>query len=80
MKTTILILAVFLFSFSLESSTGSEDVTIEQAKVTIHHKLGNGQFIELEIPLQALPAHLGHGDHFGGSSGGGGGGCTPPAC
>ncbi len=80
MKTTILLLALFLLSFSLESSSLSENVTLEQAKVTIHHKLGNGQFIEIEIPLQAVPAHLVHGDHFGETDGGGGGGCNPPAC
>ncbi len=77
-ENTIFILALFIFSFSLESSTGSENLTLEQSKETIHHSLGYGQFMEIEIPIQAVPAHLGHGDHFGVSSGGGG--CTPPDC
>ena len=77
MKTTILILALFCFSFSLESSTHCEELALEQSTevitVTIHHKLGNGEFIELEMPIEALFGHILHGDHTGGT-------CEPPAC
>ena len=75
MKTTILILALFFFSFSIESSTHCEELALEKATevitVTIHHKLGNGEFIELELPLVAVKGHLLHGDHIA---------CVPPDC
>jgi len=75
MKTTILILALFFFSFSLESSTHFEYLELEQSTevitVTIHHNLGNGEFIELEVPIEALIGHMFHGDHIA---------CVPPHC
>jgi hypothetical protein len=78
MKTTILILALFCFSFSLESSTHSVGLTLEKASeaitITIHHHLGNGEFIEIDIPIEALEGHLIHGDHEDG------GPCEPPIC
>ncbi len=78
MKTTILILALFCFSFSLESFTPSEETSLKlSAKietVTIHHYLGNGQFFEMEIPIEALNGHIMHGDHETG------GVCEPPFC
>jgi len=73
MKTTILILALFFFSFSLESSTHSEGLALEQpAEVltfTVHHYTGTGsEYIVLELPIEAATAHLLHGDDF----------CLPP--
>jgi len=77
MKTIIIILPLFFFSFSLESAQRSQDLTLEQVTdfVTIRHFIGmengNRQFIIMNIPVQALPAHLSHGDLLA---------CTPPNC
>ena len=75
MKTTILILALFCFSFSIESSTHCEELALEQSTevitVTIHHNLGNGEFIELEVPAEGVIGHMFHGDHIA---------CVPPDC
>ena len=65
MKTVItLILALFMFSFTLESS----DDLPQGDMILIEHNTGNG-FIEIEIPIEALPHHLAHGDHIS---------CAPP--
>ena len=80
MKNTILILLFFFFSFSLGSTENQQNLTLENnsavGKVMVKHFLGttNGvkQYIDLEIPLVALPAHLAHGDSTGG--------CLPPDC
>ena len=78
MRTSILILALFFLSFSLNSAEQSQNLNIEQPveirTVFIHHQIGNnGETIELEIPIEALPYHLLHGDHQGGP-------CEPPLC
>jgi len=88
MKTIIIILPLFFFSFSLESAQRSQDLTLEQVTdlvtirhfvdfVTIQHFIGmeNGirQFIIMDIPVEALPAHLLHGDLLVAD-------CTPPQC
>ena len=65
MKTVItLILALFMFSFTLESS----DDLPQGDKILIMHNTGNG-FIEIEISIDALESHLDHGDHIS---------CLPP--
>lgn len=40
-------------------------------KVTICHKLGNGNFISLTVSINALPAHLNHGDYIADADGDG---------
>lgn len=35
-----------------------------KVKVTVCHKLGNGNFMPLEVSPDAVPAHLGHGDYL----------------
>jgi len=77
MKTTLLILTLFLFSFSLESAMIEEISPKQGDKILIMHNTGNG-FIEIEISIDALESHLDHGDLY--IDGGGGGGCIPPAC
>jgi hypothetical protein len=57
MKTTLLILALCLFSFSMESSANIE-------KVAIHHRTQDGSFIELKVSQAALEGHLIHGDNI----------------
>jgi 6-phosphogluconate dehydrogenase len=77
MKTTLFILVLFFFTFTLESSTIEEISPKEGDKILIMHNTGNG-FVEIEISISALKAHLNHGDSI--IDGGGGGGCEPPAC
>jgi hypothetical protein len=68
MKTTILILVLFIFSFSIGSTETSEDVALEDANVEysirIRHYLGseNGpnQYIEIEAPYSAWAGHVMH--------------------
>ena len=67
MKTVItLILALFMFSFTLESSTN--ELPKQGDKILIMHYTENG-FIEIEISIDALESHLNHGDHVS---------CLPP--
>ena len=80
-------LALLFFSFSLESSTLSKELVLEDSteviKITVYHFIGSeGEYIVLELPLAAVPAHLSHGDTLTNpdNNGGGGGGCIPPAC
>ena len=73
MKTTILILALCCFSFSLESSTHSEELPLEQPTeiitFTVHHYTGIGsEYVVLELPSEAAWVHLFHGDYV----------CLPP--
>jgi hypothetical protein len=73
MKTTILILVLFLFSFSIGSNEPSEDVALEQANeiitFTVHHYTGTGsEYVVLELPIEAAWVHLYHGDYV----------CLPP--
>lgn len=68
MKTTLLLLILFFFTFSLESSTIEEISPKEGDKILIMHNTGNG-FIEIEISIDALESHLNHGDHIS---------CAPP--
>ena len=80
MKTTILILALFCFSFSLESSTHCEELALEKANevitITVYHYIGTGgEYIELELPLVAVTGHLLHGDSLIDPTG-----CQPPDC
>ena len=65
MKTTIFILALFCFSFSLESFTQSEELVLENIPETslVWHWIGSeGEYIELYLPIEAAVAHLLHGD------------------
>ncbi len=86
MKTIIIILPLFFFSFSLESAQRSQDLTLEQVTdlvtirhfvdfVTIRHFIGmeNGikRFIVITVPVEALAVHLSHGDLLD---------CIPPHC
>ncbi len=86
MKTIIIILPLFFFSFSLESAQRSQDLTLEQVTdlvtirhfpdlVTIRHFIGmeNGikQFVIISVPVEALAVHLLHGDILA---------CVPPNC
>lgn len=41
-------------------------------KVTICHREGNGSSHEITVSINALPAHLAHGDRIGSCGGGGG--------
>ena len=73
MKTTILILALFCFSFSLESFTPLEDVALQEPTeiitFTVHHYTGTGsEYVVLELPIEAACVHLYHGDYV----------CLPP--
>jgi hypothetical protein len=68
MKKLILILALFLFTFTLESSTIEENSPMQGDKILILHNTGNG-FIEIEISIDALESHLAHGDYVD---------CLPP--
>ena len=68
MKTSLLIIAFFLFTFTLESSTIEEIYPQQGDKILIMHNTGNG-FIEIEISIDALESHLNHGDHIS---------CAPP--
>jgi hypothetical protein len=79
MKTTLFILVLFFFTFTLESSTIEEISPKEGDKILIMHNTGNG-FVEIEISISALESHLDHGDSIIGDGDGGGGGCEPPAC
>ena len=81
MKINVLILALFLFSFSLNSTSYSQDLIINQSSqsITVHHYVrtinGVPYFIELQISTQALQYHLNHGDHLEDPTG-----CEPPDC
>ena len=73
MKTTILILALFCFSFSLESSTQSEELAIENPPetYTVWHYIGSeGEYIILNLPEAAAIVHSLHGDYV----------CGEPPC
>ena len=63
MKTTLLVLVLFFFTFSIESSTIEEVSPKQGDKILIMHKTGNG-FIEIEISNNALEYHLAHGDYI----------------
>ena len=67
MKTTFLILALFLISFSLESSIPSEDLALEQSneviKWDILHYTENGEYIVLNLTqLAIIYGHMHHVD------------------
>ena len=68
MKSTILILALFLFSFSIGSTETSENVPLEQCFVTGWHFTGivNGinRYVEITISWEARLVHEMHGDCF----------------
>jgi len=68
MKTTLVILALFMLSFSFESSKTEHDSPEQAYMVWIMHKTGNG-FVEILIPGEALQSHLDHGDEIA---------CLPP--
>ena len=68
MKTTLLILVLFFFTFSLKSSAIEEISPKQGDTILIMHNTGN-DFIEIEISVEALESHLAHGDYID---------CLPP--
>lgn len=54
---TALVPAMVLVAATTASAVGSP-----QGKVDVCHRTGNGGFHEINISMNALPAHLAHGD------------------
>jgi len=83
MKTTLLILALCLFSFSSESLKQSENSNLQQADkdnlIRIRHYVGseNGpkQYIEFDAPFNAWKGHAKHEEDCYQPLN-----CEPPAC
>jgi uncharacterized protein (TIGR02145 family) len=71
MKKFLLFAFLFVFSSCQDEEnipTLSNDQTVQQLdkrdKVVVCHKTGKGTVIALEISINALPAHLAHGDYL----------------
>jgi hypothetical protein len=54
---TALVPAMVLVAATTASAVGSP-----QGKVDVCHRTGNGSFHQINISMNALPAHLAHGD------------------
>lgn len=67
MKKTLLIIGLVLGASVFSSSTTKKNVSKENDKITICHiPPGNpGNTHEITISVNALQAHLDHGDHIG---------------
>lgn len=83
MKKTLLPIVAILFLTAWQLSTSKaakispqEPVTIasssQNEKVTICHREGNGSSHAITVSINAVPAHLAHGDVIGNCGGGGG--------
>ena len=81
MKTNILILVIFITSLTINCTSYSQDLIVDNSflTVSIHHNAGkiNGSpcFIVFEIPREALQYHLNHGDYLNHPTP-----CEPPLC
>ena len=71
MKKLILILALSLFSFSLQSSENSNDLPYplghpdDEIKFIIcHYNSNTGNWTKITVPLSSVLSHLEHGDMY----------------
>ena len=65
MKKMLIALAmIFAFTFPQSGKT-SATLSSKDEKVTICHRTGNGEFHTIVVSINAVPAHLAHGDALG---------------
>lgn len=65
MKKTLFALAmIFAFTFP-QSGKSSTALSSKDEKVTICHRTGNGEHHTIVVSINAVPAHLAHGDALG---------------
>lgn len=63
-KTLIALTAIFAFA-SFQTGKSSTVANNSNEKVTICHREGNGSSHTITVSINAVPAHLAHGDSIG---------------